>query len=52
MLDPIAPTAPVAPWQGGKRNLARRICAIIDATPCQTYVEPFVGMRMRWNWRA
>ena len=40
----IAPTAPVAPWLGGKRNLARRICAIIDATPCVTYAEPFVGM--------
>lgn len=44
MLTPIAPTAPVAPWIGGKRNLARRICAILDATPCTTYVEPFVGM--------
>ena len=44
MPDPISPTAPVAPWLGGKRNLARRICAIIDATPCVTYAEPFVGM--------
>lgn len=44
MLTAIAPTAPVAPWIGGKRNLARRICAILDATPCATYVEPFVGM--------
>lgn len=44
MLTPIAPTAPVAPWLGGKRNLARRICAILDAAPCATYVEPFVGM--------
>ena len=44
MPDPISPTAPVAPWLGGKRNLARRICAIIDATPCITYAEPFVGM--------
>ena len=38
------PTTPVAPWLGGKRNLAKRICAIIDATPCVTYAEPFVGM--------
>lgn len=38
------PTAPIAPWLGGKRNLARRICAIIEATPCVTYAEPFVGM--------
>lgn len=44
MLTAVAPTAPVAPWLGGKRNLARRICAILDATPCTTYVEPFVGM--------
>lgn len=44
MLTAIAPTAPVAPWLGGKRNLARRICAILDATPCVTYCEPFVGM--------
>lgn len=44
MLSPITPAAPVAPWLGGKRNLARRICAIVDATPCQTYAEPFVGM--------
>lgn len=40
----IQPTAPVAPWLGGKRNLSKRICAIIDATACTTYVEPFVGM--------
>ncbi|RCW77570.1 DNA adenine methylase [Paracoccus lutimaris] len=40
----ITPIAPVAPWLGGKRNLARRICTIIDATPCVTYAEPFVGM--------
>ncbi len=44
MLSHIVPTAPVAPWLGGKRNLAKRICTIIDATPCVTYAEPFVGM--------
>lgn len=44
MLTAIAQTAPVAPWLGGKRNLANRICAIIDTTPCTTYAEPFVGM--------
>lgn len=44
MLTSIASTAPIAPWLGGKRNLAKRICAIIDATPCVTYAEPFVGM--------
>lgn len=40
----VQPVAPVAPWLGGKRNLAKRLCALIDATPCTTYVEPFVGM--------
>ncbi len=43
-MTPVTRTAPVAPWLGGKRNLAKRICAIIDATPCGTYAEPFVGM--------
>lgn len=43
-LTPVAPVAPVAPWIGGKRNLAKRICAILDAIPCTTYAEPFVGM--------
>lgn len=44
MLSLVTPTAPVAAWLGGKRNLARRICALLDATPCTTYAEPFVGM--------
>lgn len=44
MKKPSTPTQPVAPYLGGKRNLAKRICAIIDATPCGTYAEPFVGM--------
>ncbi|WP_304616943.1 DNA adenine methylase [Paracoccus sp. (in: a-proteobacteria)] len=44
MITPVAPTNPVAPWLGGKRNLARRICGLIDTIPCQTYAEPFVGM--------
>jgi DNA adenine methylase len=43
-LTPVDPVQPVAPWLGGKRNLAKRICAIIDRTPCTTYAEPFVGM--------
>ena len=43
-LSPIAPTQPAAPWMGGKRNLAKRICAIIAATPCTAYAEAFVGM--------
>lgn len=43
-LTPVAPTLPVAPWIGGKRNLAKRICAILDGMPCTTYAEPFIGM--------
>ncbi len=40
----VTPVAPVAPYLGGKRNLAKRITALIDATPCTTYVEAFIGM--------
>lgn len=43
-LTPIDPVRPIAPWLGGKRGLAKRICAIIDTTPHETYAEPFVGM--------
>lgn len=35
---------PPAPYLGGKRNLAARLCALIDEIPHHTYVEPFVGM--------
>ena len=40
----VQPTAPIAPWLGGKRNLARRLCTLIDADDHTTYAEPFVGM--------
>jgi len=43
-LTPVQPVLPVAPWQGGKRNLAGRITAIIDRSRHDTYAEPFVGM--------
>ena len=43
-MIPVDPVRPVAPWIGGKRNLAKRICAILDTLPCSTYAEPFVGM--------
>ena len=39
-----APAAPVAPYLGGKRNLARRIVERIGAIPHTSYCEPFVGM--------
>ena len=35
---------PVAPYIGGKRNLAKRLCRVIDAHDHHTYAEPFVGM--------
>jgi DNA adenine methylase len=35
---------PPAAYMGGKRNLAARLCAMIDATPHKAYIEPFVGM--------
>lgn len=41
---PVAPAEPAAPWIGGKRLLARRICEILAQTPHDAYVEPFVGM--------
>ncbi len=41
---PSAAVRPIAPWLGGKRNLAKRICAIIDQVDHTTYAEPFVGM--------
>ena len=44
-LTPVAPVRPAAPWLGGKRNLAKRICALIDGDAHhRTYAEPFVGM--------
>jgi DNA adenine methylase len=43
-MNRVPKTSPVAPWQGGKRNLASRICAVIDADSHSTYAEPFVGM--------
>ena len=39
------PTAcPPAPYLGGKRNLAKRLCAITETIPHRAYIEPFVGM--------
>jgi DNA adenine methylase len=42
--ETVNPIRPVAPWLGGKRGLARRICAVIDGDDHDTYAEPFVGM--------
>ncbi|GAB4197773.1 MAG: DNA adenine methylase [Thalassobaculales bacterium] len=40
----VRPVTPAAPWMGGKRNLARRLVAMIQAVPHTIYAEPFVGM--------
>ena len=42
--SPITPVRPVAPYVGGKRNLANRIIERINATPHVCYAEAFVGM--------
>ncbi len=46
MTDSVAvdPVAPAAPYLGGKRGLARRLIARIEAIGHQCYAEPFVGM--------
>ncbi|MBH9536945.1 DNA adenine methylase [Novosphingopyxis sp. YJ-S2-01] len=43
-FETVAPVRPAAGYIGGKRNLARRITAIIEQTPHTGYAEPFVGM--------
>jgi DNA adenine methylase len=43
-LSSVQPVSPVAPYIGGKRKLAKRLCAMIDQVEHQTYAEPFVGM--------
>lgn len=43
-LEKITPVSPAAGYLGGKRNLARRICAIIQSVDHDGYAEPFVGM--------
>lgn len=35
---------PVAPWMGGKRNLAKRLTRLIANVDHEIYAEPFVGM--------
>ncbi|MFT4091302.1 MAG: DNA adenine methylase [Asticcacaulis sp.] len=43
-LSPVKPVLPIAPYIGGKRNLARKIIGLIEQVPHDTYAEPFVGM--------
>lgn len=43
-LMSVHPVRPASGYIGGKRNLARRITALIERVPHQAYAEPFVGM--------
>jgi DNA adenine methylase len=40
----VRPLSPVAPYLGGKRNLAKRLVERIEAVPHRCYAEAFVGM--------
>lgn len=43
-LTSVLPVTPAAGYLGGKRNLAKRVCAIIQSVEHDGYAEPFVGM--------
>lgn len=43
-LQPARPAVPVAPYFGGKRNLASRVIERLAVVPHLTYAEPFIGM--------
>jgi len=40
----VASTQPAAGYIGGKKQLSRRLCSMIEATPHDIYAECFVGM--------
>lgn len=40
----VDPLPGLLPWLGGKRNLAQRLVARIEAIPHTCYAEPFIGM--------
>lgn len=44
MMTPVPTAIPPAAYLGGKRNLAKRLCALIATIPHRAYAEPFVGM--------
>ncbi|AIT79090.1 DNA adenine methylase [Novosphingobium pentaromativorans] len=44
ILDPVEPVRPLAPYIGGKRQLAKRLVALINSIEHRTYAEAFVGM--------
>ena len=43
-FEAIAPVKPLAPYIGGKRNLAKQLVQRINSVPHVTYAEVFVGM--------
>lgn len=43
-FEAVRAAAPVAPWMGGKKKLARTLIERIERIPHKTYIEPFVGM--------
>lgn len=43
-LVPVRPVRPPAGYLGGKRGLAKRLVALIEAIEHDRYAEPFVGM--------
>jgi len=43
-FTPVGTVRPLAPYIGGKRNLAKRLVERIGAVPHTTYAEVFVGM--------
>ena len=43
-MRPVQPTSTPAGYIGGKRNLAKRLTALIETIPHSTYAEVFVGM--------
>ena len=40
----VAPCHPAAAYIGGKKQLSRRLAAMIACVPHDTYAEPFIGM--------
>jgi DNA adenine methylase len=44
VLEPVDPVRPLAPYVGGKRQLAKRLIALINSIEHVTYAEVFVGM--------
>ena len=43
-FTPVKPTLPPAPYLGGKKNLAKRICPLISKIPHDTFADVFFGM--------